>query len=99
MYILLNSEKQLHEARDTIRQLNEKTEHLETLLLENKRLFEVNLQAIHITYVNIIENIFEKLQELIFNDLNLLEQNNNDIHTEFKDALKSLGLQCTFHDI
>nr|CAH8842048.1 unnamed protein product [Trichobilharzia regenti] len=96
---LQNSQKQLHEAKTTIRQLNEKIEHLETLLLENKRLFEVNLQAIHITYVNIMEHIFEKLQELILNDLNLLEQKNDDIHKEYKSAFKLLGLQCTFHDI
>ncbi|VDP69572.1 unnamed protein product [Echinostoma caproni] len=96
---LQNSEKQLQDSNETIKQLTEKVELLESTVAENKRLFEVNLQAIHITYVNILENVFEKLQEYMLKDLSALEQKNEDLHNRYTTAFKQLGLQCTFHDI
>ncbi|KAA0188687.1 hypothetical protein FBUS_08069 [Fasciolopsis buskii] len=96
---LQNSEKQLQDANDTIKQLTEKVDLLETTVAENKRLFEVNLQAIHITYVNVMESIFEKLQDYMLKDLSNLEDNNDELHSRYTAVFKQLGLQCTFHDI
>ncbi|CAH8613748.1 unnamed protein product [Dicrocoelium dendriticum] len=96
---LQNSDKELQDANTTIRQLTEKVETLEQTVAENKRLFEVNLQAIHVTYINVLESVFEKLQEYMLNDLNALKNTNDDLHTRYTTAFKQLGLQCTFHEI
>ncbi|CAL8091560.1 unnamed protein product [Calicophoron daubneyi] len=96
---LQNTEKDLQDSNETIRQLREKVELLESTVAENKRLFEVNLQAIHITYVNIMESVFEKLQEYMLKDLSALEAKNDEIHARYTAAFKQLGLQCTFHEI
>ncbi|KAF5397312.1 hypothetical protein PHET_09306 [Paragonimus heterotremus] len=96
---LQNSEKELQDANVTIRQLTEKVEFLEQTVAENKRLFEVNLQAIHVTYINVLESVFEKLQEYMLKDLSSLESINDELHARYAAAFKQLGLQCTFHDI
>ncbi|KAF8566598.1 hypothetical protein P879_04947 [Paragonimus westermani] len=96
---LQNSEKELQDANATIRQLTEKVEFLEQTVAENKRLFEVNLQAIHVTYINVLESVFEKLQDYMLKDLTALENTNDDLHSRYAAAFKQLGLQCTFHDI
>lgn len=96
---LQNSEKELSDSKITIKQLTEKVELLETTVLENKRMFEVNLQAIHITYVNVLESVFEKLQEYMLKDLSQLDGKNDEIHAKYADSFKQLGLQCTFHEV
>ncbi|OON22132.1 hypothetical protein X801_01964 [Opisthorchis viverrini] len=96
---LQNSEKELHDAKVTIKQLTERVEFLEQLVAENKRQFEVNLQAIHVTYINVLESVFEKLQEYMLKDLSSLESINDELHIKYTNAFKQLGLQCTFHEI
>ncbi|TGZ64117.1 hypothetical protein CRM22_006527 [Opisthorchis felineus] len=96
---LQNSEKELHDATSTIKQLTERVEFLEQLVAENKRQFEVNLQAIHVTYINVLESVFEKLQEYMLKDLSSLESINDELHIKYTTAFKQLGLQCTFHEI
>ena len=96
---LQNSERMLLESNETICKLTEKVDSLEVALAESRRLFEVSLQAIHITYVNCIEKVFERLQELILKDLDALVPTNDAIHDTYANKFKALGLPSSFDSI
>ncbi|VDO14154.1 unnamed protein product [Rodentolepis nana] len=96
---LHNSEHQLIEANETIATLKEKVNNLETTLSENRRLYEISLQSIHITYVNCIETIFEKLQNSILTDLEHMVPVNDALHELYAEKFKALNLSCSFDKI
>lgn len=96
---LQNSERMLLESNETICRLTEKVDSLEASMGESRRLFEISLQAIHITYFNCIERVFERLQELILTDLENLNPVSDDIHETYANKFKALGLPCTFDSI
>ncbi|VEL10298.1 unnamed protein product [Protopolystoma xenopodis] len=96
---LQGSEKNLMTANETIKQLTEKVEQLELTVSENKRLFEVNLQAIHITYINIMESIFERIQTKILKDLEELSDHNDQLHGTFTSDFKALGVESKLNAI
>ncbi|VUZ51250.1 unnamed protein product [Hymenolepis diminuta] len=96
---LHSSEHQLLEANETISKLKEKVNNLETTLLENRRLYEISLQSIHITYVNCIEKIFEKLQTSILTDLEHMVPVNDALHELYAEKFKALNLPYSFDKI
>ncbi|VDD76488.1 unnamed protein product [Mesocestoides corti] len=96
---LQTSERQLLEANETIGKLTEKVEGLENALAENRRIFEINLQAIHITYVNCMEKVFGRLQSAILSDLDDLIPINDTLHEAYSNKFKSLNLPCSFENI
>ncbi|VDN09629.1 unnamed protein product [Dibothriocephalus latus] len=93
---LQNSERTLLEANETIKTLTAKVDGLEANLAENRKIFEISLQAIHITYVNCMEKVFERLQGLILTDLAALEPVNDEIHETYTAKFKKLRLPCSF---
>ncbi len=96
---LQTSERLLLEANETIAKLTEKVDGLEHLVEENRRIFELNLQAIHITYVNCMEKVFEQLQGTIISDLDELTPVNDTIHEAYSAKFKKLHLPCSFDAI
>lgn len=93
---LQTSERLLLEANETIATLTEKVDSLDHTVEENRRIFELNLQAIHITYVNCMEKVFERLQGSIISDLEQLIPVNDAIHEAYSTKFKKLNLPCTF---
>lgn len=96
---LQSSERQLLQSNEIISKLTEKVDNLEASLAESRRLFEISLQAIHITYINCIEKVFERLQGLILADLEHLEPENDTIHKTYANKFKELQLPCSFNFI
>ncbi|KAM7542665.1 hypothetical protein Aperf_G00000018852 [Anoplocephala perfoliata] len=96
---LQSSERQLLQSNEIISKLTEKVDNLEASLAESRRLFEISLQAIHITYINCVEKVFERLQNLILADLEHLEPENDDIHQTYASKFKELHLPSSFNTI
>lgn len=94
---LQNKEKQLEEANNLIIELKQKNEELKSQSGANQLLFELHLKAIHVNYVNILENVFEDLHKHINDELDNYEKDGTQLKQRYIEAFKTLGLQCTFH--
>lgn len=93
---LQNSERTLLEANETIKTLTEKVDTLQATLEENRRIFEINLQAIHLTYINCMESVFERIQGSIISDLHAIEPVNDALHENYAQKFKKLKLPISF---